>query len=208
VRSRKWLEENCRPPLLVETESDCEDDLFDEEDGTSQVRPSHAERRTIYTSDLVFLIDGMDRKCQHTVNMLDQSLEYGVKTKTLQFHAVRWCVFSNLAAHVVFQSHGAGHSVSEIELAVKSGFFEMVDNAFSGVHPKRRVALVCDRGYYKLNVTELNKNLRNLVLTLHKPVHLNVPRVRVPTKRTKFTADEAELNIQIASIRANTFKLE
>jgi len=30
---------------------------------------------------------------------------------------------------------------------------------------------------------------------------LNIPHVRVPRKRTKFDADEAELNIVIASIR-------
>ncbi len=201
VRSKAWLLENCRPPVLVETESDCEDDLFDEDGREEAAKPSHEECRAIYRSDLVFLIDGMDRKCQHSQNMLDQSMEFGVKTKTLQFHGVRWSMISNLEGHIVFRSHGAAHSVAEIDLVTKCGFFQGVDDAFKGAEQKLKVALVCDRGYYKLDVAKINKTLKNLVLRLYLPVHLNVPHVRVPRKRTKFDADEAELNIVIASIR-------
>lgn len=202
VRSRKWLEENCRPPVLVETESECEGDSLDGHDDEAHVPTAREARRAIYCSDMVFLIDGMDRKCEHSTNMLDQAEEYGVKTKALMFHGVRWSVVSNLAGHVVFRSRGVAHSVSETDLVVKGGFLDMLDKAFSGVEKKRRVALVCDRGYFKLNVKELNKKLKNVVLTLFKPTHLNTPYEKTDVVRTQQTADNAELNILVASIRS------
>lgn len=202
VRSRKWLEENCRPPMLVETESECEDDAFDDDDGEPHVPTAHEARRAIYRSDMVFLIDGMDRKCERSTNMLDQAEEYGVKTKTLMFHGVRWSVVSNLAGHVVFRSRAVAHSVTETDLVVKGGFLDMLDKAFSGVETKRRVALVCDRGYFKLKVAELNKTLENIVLTLFRPTHLNTPYEKTEVVRTQQRADNAELNIMVASIRS------
>jgi hypothetical protein len=202
TRSRRWLEENCRPPDRVETELECEDDIFAADGAEEQPKLCQREREAIYHSDLVFLIDGMDRKCQHSANMLDQAMEYGVKTQTLQFHAVRWCVVSNLAGHVVFRTRGAAHSIMEINVAMESGFFEAVDNAFEGVSHKHKIALVCDRGYYKLPVAAINKRMRNVKFTLHHPVHLNVPHVKVPILRGMFDWDEAELNIAIAEIRA------
>jgi hypothetical protein len=202
IRSRKWLEENCRPPVRVETESDCEDDVFGDDDEELHAQTAREARRDIYRSDLVFLIDGMDRKCERSMNMLDQAEEYGVKTKTLMFHGVRWSVVSNLAGHIVFRSRAVAHSVTETNLVVKGGFLDMLDNAFSSVETKRRVALVCDRGYFKMNVAELNKNLKNVVLTLFKPVHLKTPNKKVEVVRTQHTGDEAELNIMVATIRS------
>lgn len=202
IRSREWLEENCRPPVLVEMESDCEDDAFDDDNEEPHVLTAREARRAIYRSDMVFLIDGMDRKCEHSTNMLDQAEEYGVKTKTLMFHGVRWSVVSNLAGHVVFRSRAVAHSVTETDLVVKGGFLAMLDKAFSGVELKRRVALVCDRGYFKLKVAELNKTLKNVVLTLFKPTHLNTPYEKTEVVRTQQTADNAELNIMVATVRS------
>lgn len=206
VRSRDWLLDWCggSGPDLCEDESEDELSSYESEEEVDEAsRIDQAMRKTILEHDLVLFCDGVDRRSQKPQNMTDQALIYGTKKKSLKFHGLRWIVVTNRCGDVVFRTHAAGHSFSELNLLLDSEFFSMLDNAFDGYGKKVTLALVCDRGYFNFDKIDINASLKHVKVDVYYPALTNRPYgKRDVERRTHVTGKEAIQSTAVSSLRA------
>ena len=109
-------------------------------------------------------------------------------------------------------TRAAAHSFSEVDLLLHDGFLSHLDESMEKKTrdgKKVMVVLVLDRGYYDVNVEELNKKFENMVVHKVSPFHLDPPsktRRKAGEEKKKsrkhFSGDEVVYNTAVASIRA------
>jgi hypothetical protein len=207
-RSSEWLLDWCSGGKDIVANSDSDSELSSvesEQEEESRVEALDRELRAVILGhDLVLFADGVDRKSQKSLNMGDQSAEYGIKKKTLQFHGLRWVVVTNRCGDIVFRTSAAGHSFAELDLLMQSGFFVKLDACFGDRgKDKVRLALVCDRGYFDFDAGALNKTMKHIVVDMYHPALKNRPYgARDKVWRSHVTGAEAAESTTVASLRA------